>query len=183
MLFRSAEEQRQIAVRESEYAKLQTQRMKEQRKIAERQRRLAIVLAVVAVIGLAIALWFYIDANKAKHEANENLSAALKAKVEAEKQTSIANIAKAEADSSSRIAIKKTEEAIKSEQKAKESLAEAEKQKHQRTLIEVNKHITSAKRMRDAGDKEMARQILEKALELDKNNAEVLKMLNEIEKN
>ena len=65
---------------------------------------------------------------------------------------------------------------------ATESLNKMKVAEQAKLKTEINKYITSAKRMRDAGDKETAQMILKKALELDKNNADVLKMLNEISK-
>ena len=163
------------------------------------QKRLRILrgIAAAAVFGLLIAVWFYIDANKSKQEANENLSAALKAKVEADTAKAIAQreadkavLAKTQAITASSLELFNAREAkrqkdiaeTKSKQ-ATESLNKMKVAEQAKLKTEINKYITSAKRMRDAGDKEMARQILEKALELDKNNADVLKMLKEIEKN
>ena len=162
------------------------------------QKRLRILrgIAAAAVFGLLIAVWFYFDANKSKQEANENLSAALKAKLEADTAKAIAQreadkavLAKTQAITASSLALFNAREAkrqkdiaeTKSKQ-ATESLNKMKVAEQAKLKTEINKYITSAKRMRDAGDKETAQMILKKALELDKNNADVLKMLNEISK-
>lgn len=153
---------------------------KRQAAIESRRRRVATLLSIASIMGLLVALWFYLDAEKAKksaeaaqQEALKNLKEANRQKKIADQKTRDAEVAKNDALQQKAIAEQKTREAQASLQKMR--AAEAAKNK-----IEIAKYLSSAERMIALGKYAIARQILTEALQLDKNNPEVLQKLKAI---
>lgn len=173
-----------------EQERLQDEQLEKEKQLAEakrqaaiesRRRRVATLLSIASILGLLVALWFYLDAEKAKKsaeaaqkEALNNLKEANRQRKIADQKTRQAKIAEEGALKQKAIAEQKTREAEGSLQKMR--AAEAAKNK-----IEIAKYLSSAERMIALGKYTIARQILTEALQLDKNNPDVLKKLKEIQ--
>jgi hypothetical protein len=173
-----------------------------------KRRRRAIFLLTLATIGFlfaaAVGIWAYEQRNKAikaEHMANISSQEAIAASkiADAERRKALASealtkIALREADSlrriamrsnslaqnDKRLAIESASKAAASEKETQEALGDLKKVQMAKLKIEVSKYMTSAQRLIEMGKYPIARNVLNEALLLDNNNAEVLAKLKEI---
>lgn len=156
----------------------------QQAAIERRRRMTATTLSIASIIGLAVAVWFYFDAEKAKGEAEAQRVIAEERTMAAQKSDSLAQVEKHNAEEKARAALrsdsiaqleKKNAETAAAE--AHQKTAELEREKAERNRIEVEKYLSSARRMLRRGDAIMAKRILLEAQKLDRKNPEVVALL------
>ncbi|AEE49652.1 hypothetical protein [Haliscomenobacter hydrossis] len=205
---RQALEEQERLRREQIKKEKQLAEAKRQAAIEARRRRVATLLSIASILGLLVAILFYRDAEKAKeraleaqeravnaqNEALKNLKETHRQKDIADKKNREAEVAKDDALKQKDIADRKTREAETAkndalqqkaiaEQKTREAEASLQKMRAAeaaKNKIEIAKYLSSADRMIVLGKYAIARQILTEALQLDKNNPDVLQKLKAI---
>ncbi len=205
---RQALEEQERLRREQIKKEKQLAEAKRQAAIEARRRRVATLLSIASILGLLVAVLFYRDAEKAKeraleaqeravnaqNEALKNLKETHRQKDIADKKNREAEVAKDDALKQKDIADRKTREAETAkndalqqkaiaEQKTREAEASLQKMRAAeaaKNKIEIAKYLSSADRMIVLGKYAIARQILTEALQLDKNNPDVLQKLRAI---
>ncbi len=186
-----------------EQERLQQEKIEKEKQLAEakrqaaievRRRRVATLLSIASILGLMVALWFYLDAKKANKAAETAKNDALiqrdiadqktleaeKAKDDALKQKDIADQKTLEAEEAKNNALKQEAIAKQKTREAEASLQKMRAAEAAKNKIEIAKYLSSADRMIALGKYAIARQILTEALQLDKNNPEVLQKLKAI---
>ena len=193
---REAEEERLAAIRRQEKAEAVAKEEAAKRRKAEQQRRQARALSVVAVIGLAVAVWQYQEANTQKVRAESLLKTSLEDKLkavqsqmsaeQARKEADMARIfseqAKVQADSSARLARRSAELATRKGRETAEALRKMTIAENLRLAGEINTMLQKSLVFERAGEKPNAMLWLRKVLRLDPGNSEAKRRLERLEK-
>lgn len=177
---RQALEEQERLQREQLEKEKQLAEAKRQAAIESRRRRVATLLSIASILGLLVALWFYLDAEKAKKDAEAAQKEAELAKEDALKQKNVADQKTREAETAKDEALKQKAIADQKTRDAQASLQKMRAAEAAKIKIEIAKYLNSAERMIALGKYAIARQILTEATRLDPQNPEVLQKLKEI---
>ena len=178
---REAEEEKERLRQEQIKKEQQLAEARKQAALETRRRYVATLLSIASVLGLLVALWFYFDSKKAKELAIEAKTRAEIEKTNAKKQEEYANKKKEEAEDAKEELQKQIKIVEQKTREAEASLKKMQAAQAAKTEVEIARYLRSAERMIDLKKYDIARQILNEALKLDKNHPGLRKKLNEID--